>query len=387
MSSKKSTATSSKKAKRSAGLTDTELERQQNESLFQAALEVVYKLGEHLKVETKDVTFHPFDTGLEKLFAQTLKKAKYTPIYSAAKSMNVVGGRLLYGAICNYVGLAPNFNPTGCSLWEHGWEEGVRCYHSEKMILKENIIEMTPTSEAAISALKEGRGLLSSNKYGKQVVRIVQENSMICPEDLRQTRFGTFSNSSCGLNFTDGEKAKLAYKNATAYIQAVFPKTAMQHLLFIVTACECNYGGQLILGKQIPKMTPYTVSGVENISVKDLDPVKAVGVKYPAVFVFQCCNFQGQKRAGNAKSCEFKISLPDLIHCLITARNLWFEVMGEPMPVQFPLFKWSPALQVKNTLLPSCDVCTEDNPFGEIPTKRKRVVEIESDEDEEEDED
>lgn len=363
-----------KKSKKNADLI-LDQEARLTDELLQSALEICFKFGEHTKVETKDFSFHPNDPCLEKVFAQHLKKTKHVPLYSTQKSMSIVGGRMLYTAICCEVGLMPHFNTSGCALWQHGWKDGLRCYHSEKMIPRENVIEMSPSSEAGMTALKDGKGILCSNKWGKQVVKIVQENSFICAEDNNQTRFGQFSSSSCGLNFTDGEKAKTGMKNAVEYTAAVFPKTDMKHLLFIVTACECNYGASVTLGKQIPKMTPFIISGVENLNPSDVDPIKAIAVRYPAVFVFQCCNFQGPKRHTGSKSCEFKISYPDLMFCLITARQLWTEVMQSVMPIQFNTFKWEAALQVKNAILPSANACHDPNPFGDVPPphKKKRV--------------
>lgn len=372
-----------KKPKRSM-LVAAEEDKRLNDELFQAALDVMVKLAEYVKLETKDFTFHPQDNCFEKLFAQFFKKSKHIPIYSSSKSINIVGGRMIYAAIAKKVGLEAQFNMTGCNLWRHGWDDGVRCFHSAKMILKENIIEMNPTSEAGINALKEGKGILSTNKMGKQVVKIVNDNSVVCAEDVDQIRFGSFSPTSCGMLFTDSSKAKIAQLNAIEYTAAVFPKTNMKHVLFIVTSCECNYAGKVVLGKQLARITPFAMSGLDNICASDLDSVKSVAVKYPAVFVFQCCNYQGTKKFGASRSCEFKISYPDLIQCLISARTFWGEVFGESMPIQFPTFKWEAAFAVKNALIPCTEVCKDENPFGDIPEpKRMRVIEVAAESDEE----
>lgn len=356
-----------------------------NDGKFQAALDIITKLGDYVKVDVAGCTFHPNENTLEKIMSQVLKKSKHVPLYSNNKSMAIVAGRFLYAAISKEVGLEPNFNATGCALWVHDWVDSPRCYHGMKMILRENVVEMPPTSEAGMTALKDGKGILCSNKWGKQVVKIVQEHSMICPEDNTQQRFGQNSNNSCGMSFSDGKKAQIALRNSVEYTSAIFPRTDMKHCIFIVENCECNYANRSILGRQISKMTPFALSGVDNLPVEDLDPVKAIAVHFPAIFVFQCCNFSGGKRV---KSCEFKISFPDLIQAMLLAKNLWYEVFKNSMPISFPHFKWDHSKQVKNAMLPCAEICNDENPFGEVPLSRKRkVVEIISDEDEDEEED
>ncbi|UJZ92514.1 DNA-binding protein [Barthadenovirus sternae] len=360
-----------------------------NDAKFQAAVDIIMKIGDFVKVDVTGCTFHPNENVLEKIFSQVLKKSKHVPLYSNNKTMAIVGGRFLYAAISHEVELAPNFNMSGCALWVHDWDDTPRCYHGTKMLMRDNVLEMPPTSEAGMSALKDGRGILCANKWGKQVVKIVQENSMICPEDNMQQRFGQNSNNSCGMSFSDGKKAQIALRNSIEFTSAIFPKTDMKHCLLIVENCECNYANRAILGRQIAKMIPFALTGVDNVSVEDLDPVKSVAVHYPAVFVYQCCNFSGGKRGGNVKSCEFKISFPDVIQAMILARNLWYDVFKKQMPISFPHFKWDPAKQVKNAVLPSAEVCMDECPFGDIPiAKKRKVVEVISDEDDdEEDED
>lgn len=323
------------------------------------------------------MTFHPEDGDCEKLFGLYLKKRKnFSATYSTNKSINSVGGRILYAAICNSVGLNPNFNATGCFIWHHNWGDKPRCFHGEKMHQKVNEIEMSPTSDAGIQALKEGRGIIVSNKYNKQMVKVTQPNYMFCCED--GGKFGQTSSRSCGLSFTDGNKALIALKNAIGTAEAVFPKAAsLSSVLFILGNCDCTYTGKIIMGKQLPKMTPFTIPGTEGLDDLDIGKVQSVAVKYPATFVFQCANAQlGTKRNCGARFCEFKISHTDMIQVLCKVKKLWYEVFNETMSLQFPKFKWDPCFQVKNAILPEIEENMDESPFGEIipPLPKKRKI-------------
>ncbi|AFV70644.1 DBP [Bovine adenovirus 6] len=364
-------------------------ENEETQQKIQAALEILSKFGEYVKVDTSQMKFHPEEGDCEKLFSQYLKKNKTINLtYSNFKSLGVVGGRMLYGAICKQIGLVPNFNVTGCYLWYHDWDEKARCFHGDHMFKRINEIEMSPTSEMGVQALKEGRGVLCSGKMNKQVVKIVQENYVMCSEDAQQ-RFGQLSPRSCGLNFSDEKKALMAMQNAFHTTKAVFPNAKIGNMLFILGQCECNYGGKHVIGKQLPKLTAYSITGVEGIDAQEVSKVQAAAVSYPAVFVFQCCNFQFTSKR-STKFCEMKISVPDMLQCLTLVRKFWFECMGTSLPIHFPQFKWNQCFQVKNTLLPSIEEDVEANPFGELedpPQKKKKrtVLESSSEEDEEDD--
>ncbi|QSV39484.1 DBP [Bovine adenovirus 7] len=381
MSSKK--ATKSKKSKSAT-------EEMQNK--IQAALEIVAKFGDYVKIDTSQMKFHPEEGDCEKLFSQYLKKNKVVNLtYSTPKSMSVVGGRMLYSAICNQIDLLPNFNASGCYLWYHDWEDNkARCFHGDLMTKKLNEIEMSPTSDAGVQALKEGKGVLCNGKMNKQVVKIIQENYVVCSEDSNQ-RFGQCSSKSCGLNFSDESKALVAMRNAVETTKAVFPKARVGNMLFILGQCECNYGGKQTIGKQLPKLTPYTITGVEGLDVNDVSKVQAASITFPAVFVFQCCNYQYSGKRNTGKICEMKISLPDMLQCLTLVRRFWLECMGTSIPIQFTQFKWSQMFQVKNTVLPNIEEDCETNPFGDIeeppPAKRRKTVIDTSSEEEDDEED
>ncbi|AAL92454.1 DBP [Snake adenovirus 1] len=327
----------------------------------QAALELLHKFGSAFKVDTAGFSFHPESPECDKIFGAYLKNVKHVPTYSSAKTLTSVGGRILYAATCQYVKLTPVTNLTGCTLWEHGWGQNLKCYHGEGMCRKKNEIEMAATSESGVAALKEGRGAVEINRWGRQVVKITQENYVICMEDL-QSRFNQPSANSCGLSFSDSDKARSAMENATELTRSIFSQAKMDHLLFMPICCYCNYGGKMILGRQLCKLTPFSISGTEGLREEDVSPVQAVSVRHPAVFVFQCCNATGGSKGKT--SCDFKISHADLLQVLNLVRKMWLEVMGYPMPIHFPRFKWSPSLRVKNALLPEGSVNEDENPFG-----------------------
>lgn len=369
-----------KKSGKSGGANKAELD-------MQMALELCHKLGEHTKVDTQDFDMGPYDQTLWRIFGVYNKRNKTSQLYSAARSINQVGGRLLYTAICCKVGLKPAFNTSGCVLWEHQWGVGaegkVRCLHGDVMPRKENAVELTPSSEAGMNALKEGKGVLTTNRWGRQSVRVMQDAAAVCVEDLTQ-KFGNFSKASCGMIFSDSNKARTAMRNAIATTQVAFPGAKNDHLLFMPVCCECNYGGKSCLGRQVCKMTPFSLPGLDNVQASDVEASRAPFLKDPAVFVFQCCNFSGSKR-GSVKSCDFKISYCDLLSCMSSARRLWQEVFGEPMPVQFPVLKWTADLQVKNANIPDVGICNDANPFGNVPlpSAKKDEVVLSSDEDDE----
>lgn len=354
---------------------------------MQKAMELCRKLGEFTKVDTNEFDMTPFDQTLWRIFGAFNKRSRGSQLYSSARTINQVGARLLYAAICNKLNLKPSFNPTGCVLWEHQWGSGsegkVRCLHGDVMPRKENAVELAPSSEMGISAIREGKGILTTNRWGRQSVRVMHDSAAVCVEDVG-VKFGIFSKTSCGMIFSDSNKARTAMRNAIATTQVVFPGAKTEHLLFMPICCECNYAGKSCLGRQMCKMTPFSMPGLENIQASDVDVTRAPFVRDPAVFVFQCCNFSGSKRS-SIKSCDFKISYCDLLSCLSTSRKLWNEVFGEPMPIQFPMLKWGPELQVKNANIPEVGICNDLDPFGHVPlpSSRREEVVLSSDDDDE----
>nr|QLI47679.1 MAG: DNA-binding protein [Adenoviridae sp.] len=340
---------------------------------FQEALDICSKFADHFKLTLSNFSFSPEDPSLEKIISAAMRKAKYNPMYSNVRSMHKVGARMLYAAVSQACNLVPKFNASGCALWVHGWDKQLRCYHGSLMSLKENVIELAPSSEAGVAALKDGRGVLTTGKWGRQVVKVCNPNYAVCSEDVDQ-RCGLYCNSSCGLSFTDASKALTAQKNYNALSAALFPKQKGDHFMLILDACDCTYGNKSVLGRQIPRMTPFTVTGLDNVNYQALEHTKRPFAKFPAVMVFQCCNYSQKK--GN--TCDIKISSPDMLFLLTLVRSCWKEVMGTSMPIRFQHFRWGPEKQVRNILLPDATCCLDDSPFGEVPSpKRARLQEEE----------
>ncbi|AIZ35775.1 DNA-binding protein [Psittacine adenovirus 3] len=333
---------------------------------LQEALDICAKFADHYKIVLSNFSFSPEDTSLEKIVGAAMRKTKYNPLYSNIRSMHKVGARMLYAAISQAANLEPKFNVSGCSLWVHGWDKQVRCYHGSIMAMKENTVELAPSSEAGVTALKEGRGVLTTGKWGRQAVKVCNPHYAVCTEDLDQ-RCGSYCNSSCGLSFTDAHKAITALKNYNALTAVLFPKQKADHFMLILDACDCTYGNKSVLGRQIPRMTPFSVTGLNDISPQALESTKKPFAKYPAVMVFQCCNYNQKK----GSTCDIKISSPDLLFLLTLVRACWKEVMNTAMPIRFQHFKWSPEKQVKNVLLPDAISCMDDLPFGEAPSPKK----------------
>lgn len=333
---------------------------------LQSALEFMHKLGAFVKIDTAGASFLPDDNPFEKIVAAYFKGKKHSPCFSTQKSIHAVGGRLLYSAAAEQSDVVPLFNSHGVVLWKHNWFNGKpRCYHGELMLTKQNEIELAGTSEMGMNALKEGRGVLCPNRFGRQVVKVVQENYMMCSEDSN-CRFGQNSLNSCGMSFTDGLKASVAMDHAQSYGSLMFPKAPegyMKKWLLIPSSCFCNYGGKTVVGKQIPKITPYALSGVEGLDADSLPIEMGPSVRHPAVFVYQCCNL-GRKGDG-PKPCEFKISFPDLLSVLVSVKGLWKECFGNSPKINIPVFKWSAQYRVRNVMLPSTQNASDEiDPFG-----------------------
>lgn len=350
------------------------VKQQTMEATMQLGLDLCHKLGAFCKVDTTDFNMSPFDQTLMRIFGAYAKRARPSALYSNFRTVNMVGGRILFAAICCKAQVKTPFNASGCSLWNHQWacdgedddQAKVRCFHGDLMLRKENVMELLPSSEAGISALRDGKGTLSTNRWGKQSVRVKQETAAVCCCDNAQ-KFGNFSKSSCGLNFTDSAKACMAMRNACGSTEVMFPGAAnASHLLFMPLQCECNYGGKSCMGRQVCKLTPFSVPGLENLAATEVDALHAPFVRNPAVFVFQCCNFTTSKRS-NQKSCDFKLSHLDLLGALATARKLWSLTFNESMPITFEVFKWGPEKRVKNAALPEFGICLDAKPFGDLP--------------------
>lgn len=333
----------------------------------QEASNKLQKLANYLKIDIGSFQFLPDDNPCEKLVSTYMKTKKISTCFSNLKTIQVVGGRVLYGVICDSTGMEANFNAYGLMLWRHGWDVDVKCWHGEPLHQKVNEIDLAGTSENGMNAMKEGKGVVTVNKYGRSVVRITQEHAGCCFED-KNMKFGQNAGNSCGLSFSDTCKAKIAMNHAGQYGGCIFPnaKNQMLEYLIVPASCMCNYGGRTIMGRQLCKVTPYTLSGAEGLNPSGMSAEQGVSCKFPAVMVFQCCNTGSRRGTDAPKQCEFKISFTDLMTAVMLVKVLWKECFGANVKLNFPVFKWKPEYRVRSAMLPVCPVAVDqdENPFG-----------------------
>ncbi|ALE15306.1 DBP [bottlenose dolphin adenovirus 2] len=346
-----------------------------DELKWQQAMDLAVKLLVAQRVDIKDLTLLPDSPTLEcfKRCAQswlTEKKVFFQLSFSTHKTMIVMVGRFLLDFVLKSAGLkTPNWNPSGVVVWKHGCEESLKCLHGLTMINKEQIIEMDVGSENAQRALKENPSgtKVVPNRWGRNVVQIKNSNAMACVCDA-STAPNNFTNLSCGMFYTDGDKALEAFKQVMAFVQASYPKmqTARSHILFPIN-CDCNWGNCQIplLGRQTCKITPFSVNSAHGIDKSQVDDPKILAtLNHPSMLVFQCYNpvFRNSKANAN-KNCDFKISSVDLVAALQLAKRIWMDIIQTPAPVLLPEFKWESKYQVQNTILPTGQEDNDDSLF------------------------
>ncbi|QIZ64197.1 DNA binding protein [Guinea pig adenovirus] len=249
---------------------------------------------------------------------------------------------------------------TGCVSWEHDSAglEGPRCLHGLAMISKEHVVEMDVSSENGQRALKENptRAKIITNRWQRNVVQLRHDNAACCFHDSAQAP-GSFSSQSCGMFYTELHKARQGFAQAMAFQKACYPRMANAgtHLLTCLK-CHCNWetGSGPVLGRQVCKLTPFALTAAGHLDPSTVsDPKVRASVTFPTLLVFQCCNpTYRQNRSAPQKSCDFKISAPDLIAAVQLAKRLWSEVMGRPAPIYVPEYRWHPRYQYVNTVLP-----------------------------------
>lgn len=362
---------------------EEEEDERETDFKIQKALDACWKLGEKFKVPTEGCTLNPTEKHLERIFAAYAKTKKQTFLtYSNVKSFHAFGGRLLFAAICDLAKLKPKFEPTGAAVWRHQWfdePEDVRCFHGTPMFTKEISYRVKADSERGFQALKKGEGELEESKSDKDppMVLIKMSKFAVCFKDQYERKSGSFSRDSCGVTFSDIDKAYAAAKNAEAFNAAAFPKSkSVSGLLMIVTCCECNYAGQQVEGRQTTKITPWAISEARTKSMSHTENGNYASAcdQYPYVFVFQCCKFQGSNNptgAGRsvkqdaAKPCDFRLSYTDAIKALVLVKTMASEYL-DSCKVHIPRFVWQDCWRVKNAITPSCSITSPDpDPFGE----------------------
>lgn len=336
-----------------------------NEVKWQKAMDVAMSLMVPLKVDTKDLTLLPDHATMEcfKKAAQAWMsdRKKFIQLtFSTQKSLLTVMARFLFDFVIREAELnTPDWNPTGCVVWNHKCGDRLHCLHGMAMINKEQLVEMDINSENGQRALKETpeKAKIVTNRWGRSVVQIRNSDAMCCVNDAKSP-INTFSPQSCGYFYSDGPKAVTAFRQIAAFVKAIYPNmtTAESHLLMPLV-CECNYGANHLplLGKQTCKVTPFAMSTAGNIDRNLIDDPKVLAtLDHPAVLVFQCCNpvFRNTK-ANPQKNCDFKISSTDVVSALQLAKQMWQNIIGTKVNLSVPEFRWHPQYQVQNTILPT----------------------------------
>lgn len=333
-----------------------------NEHQWQNGMEMALKILTAYQVDHKDLTLLP-DSGTLECFKKAAQgflvssKTIVTYNFTSAKTFQHMVGRLLLDFVLKAAEIAPNINPSGCVVWQHGCQKQLMCLHGSPMIQKEQLLEMDVNSENAQRVLKENpeKAKIVTNRWGRNVVQMKNEDAYCCFMDVNMSG-GNFSGSSCGMFYTDGPKALMAFQQLMAFQRACYPQmtTAESHML-IPIKCECNWNNSLpMMGRQTCKITPFSMPSAADIDRSQIhDPKMLATLDNPAMLVFQCCNpVYRNSKAAPQKNCDFKISTVDMISCVQIAKQIWYACVGTPPPLKFPEFKWSAEYKYQTAILP-----------------------------------
>nr|APD78437.1 DNA-binding protein [Simian adenovirus 13] len=353
-------------------------------SAWEKGMEFMVMLMERYKVDKElrsSFKFLPEQGEVYRKICQAWMNEEYkhnTLTFTSHKSFISLMGRFLMAYVQVYAGVDSKlWEPTGCVAWEHQCTEvegELKCLHGLTMIVKEQIIEMDVTSENGQRALKEtpAKAKIVQNRWGRSVVQVRNEDARCCMFDAGCSP-NNFSNKSCGLFYSEGTKAQIAFRQIAAFMQACYPHMVKgsKHLLMPIR-CNCFTRPEMSRGgRQTCKITPFALN-VENIHLEDLvdfgyhDRAMLASVNNPSVLVFQCANaLHRNSKANNQANCDFKISAPDVIGALQLVRQFWQDHLPDtPLPkMVVPEFKWHPKYQYRNLTLPAAHVDFEMNPF------------------------
>lgn len=364
-----------KRKKRPGRLDLSRVSAQPSEIQWQKAMENAVTLFAGLDVDNTHLTMLP-DEGTLECFARAAQlwvgeqKVPINFTYTAKASYFQTMGKILFAATLKRAGIDPNgWNPSSVSIWRHQSEDIIHCLHGVPMLNKEQIIEMDINSEAGQKALKEqaSKTKIANNRWGKKVVQLRNEDALVCVEDAMASG-STCTAKSCGMSFTDGKKARAAFQQMSAFLNACYSNMthARTHMM-IMSHCNCNYGAVTVplLGRQVPRMSVFSITNTDSIMrEKVTDPKMLATLNNPAVFVFQCCNpvFRGAKTSLQ-KNCDLKVSSVDLVNAVQLVKQFWRKVFQEPLPPVFPEFKWNRTLQYQTALLPQSFDDPDDSLF------------------------
>lgn len=346
-----------------------------SEAAWQKGMDLALGILVPLKVDHKELTLLP-DAGTLECFRKAVQawmgseKVFVNYTYTTQKSFQSLVGRIIFDMVLRSAGLdAGKWNPSSLAVWRHGCQGRLMCLHGSVMLSKDQLIEMDVNSENGQRALREtpDKCKIISNRWGRQVVQLKNCDAMCCALDAGSTG-GNFSSKSCGVFFTEGSKALQAFDQISAFQRACYPKMAEAgDFMLLPTKCDCNYGpsGIPLLGRQLPKITPYNINATAAVDKNQVeDPKMLATLNNPSVLVFQCCNPVRPGSKGVAgKNCDMKISSVDVVSAVQLAKRMWQSTTNTQPVCKFPEFKWSPEYQVQNTILPQGVDDTDESLF------------------------
>lgn len=364
------------------------------EQRWQRAKDLLQALLDPLHIKSSDVTLLPDQKTLSVLrnACQTwLNENRRNPQlnYTNKNSFATQMARFLLQTLLSAVdGLSPDV--TGCAVWVQQEDHAkalqerrvsvVRCYHNEPMATREHVVELDVNSEAGQRALKEQNGKITENRWHRPVVRLSQPDALCCIYDAAVTS-GQHAANSCGQFFTDGNKTRTALAQMGSYMRACYPTMAEAAMSIpVVLRCDCNWAcgtgdhrtDVVQIGRQTCKVTPYSLNVTSELKDSVTDVRLLASVLHPALLVFQCCNPSYRRRApaagaAEARSCDWKLSAPDLMNAMQLAKAMWRDLMpNTPSPLlRLPELKWHASLGYQNAVLPQevGDVAGDASPF------------------------
>lgn len=302
---------------------------------------------------------------------------------SNMKSFQHFTGRILASFIYDEAGLICHFNALGMHIWLHHWnnngEVTPRCFHGEKMVNKTITYYFSPTSEEGAKALLSGEGKAEKGKNQKDVVKLTNNDNVVCKMDKNCSFPTVHTTNSCGLIFGNVTKAEAAYRHNVDWTSAMFPKahrSEIKQKMMIVTKCFCNFANELPqLGRQICKMTPYEIPGSADLDEDNCpNDMMVATARFKTTFVFQCCNPINIKKGRSdpgGKHCDFKLSMIDVRQAIKTAKDMWNK-LRETLPeehfkepkMQLPMFSFDPKKHsFKNAIVAQQEIVEEEDPF------------------------
>lgn len=334
-----------------------------------------------------DVNVLPISDYWAKLVESYCKKYKPNLLLtiSTFKSFYHFTGRLLSSYVFEDCSLVCHFNALGANIWLHQWEKendelfSFRCFHGLKMVNKPITYNLSPSSEEAVRAIMSGEGKLEKGKNQKDVVKLTNSENIVCSYD-KDVQYPTIhASNSCGINFSNHRKAKLAFLHNVHWTAAMFPKANRNDLetkMIIVTKCFCNYGTENPqIGRQLCKITAYEIPGSGDLD-EDFctNQMLKATAQYKNTFVFQCCNpaFKKVNKSETGKHCDFKLSLIDVRLAMKVSKEIWLKTkesipefeLSDPK-IKLPLFTFDPRKHCfKNAIVVDHDIENdESDPF------------------------